>query len=65
MNDQIKEKLHRIWFECDENNNSTEFMLQYMQDSTGLSYEKVLEFVLETMKEERIIWAKKLYQNEQ
>ena len=65
MNDKIKAALHRIWFDCDKTDKSTEFMLQYMMDITGLSYEKVVKFVSETEDEERVKWAKKLYQDEQ
>lgn len=43
-NEQIGELLN-IWLDCDEDDKSTEFMLQFMQDRTGLSLDAVLWFI--------------------
>lgn len=40
--------LLNTWLDCDEDDKSTEFMLQYMQDITGLSLDAVLAFIEES-----------------
>ena len=45
MKDRIKLKLAEAWKYCDENDKSTEFMLQYMQDTAGVSLDTVIQFL--------------------
>lgn len=40
--------LLNTWLDCDEQDKSTEYMLQFMQDVTGLSLEAVLAFIEES-----------------
>jgi hypothetical protein len=39
------ESLVDAWNYCDEEDKSTEFMLQYMSDVAGIDYDIVVEFV--------------------
>ena len=45
MTPKQKQILLEAWDYCDEEDKSTEFMLQYMSDSSGLSYDRVVEYV--------------------
>lgn len=51
--EQLK-KLHDAWWYCDENDKSTEFMLSYMSDISGLEYEEIVDFVTHTSFNERL-----------
>ena len=44
MTDEQRSQLEMIKEWCDEEDKSTPFMLQYMQDFTGLSFDEVLDF---------------------
>ena len=48
-----KEKLFEAWAYCDENDKSTEFMLQYMQDYAGVDIDCVSNFITKTTDKER------------
>lgn len=50
--------LYLAWQYCDDEDKSTEFMFQYMRDMSGMSYDKVVDFVITKGGEERIKWLK-------
>lgn len=45
--------LVEAWNWCDENDKSTEFMLQYMADTAGVDYDVAVDFVTYATTEER------------
>ena len=45
MKPQTREKLRQAKEFCDENDKSTEFMLQYMQDYAGVDLDCVVNFL--------------------
>lgn len=45
MKDTTKIKLAEAWKYCDEEDKSTEFMLQYMADSANISLDTVIMFL--------------------
>ena len=53
MNKETKIKLLAAWQYCDDEDKSTEFMLQFMQDVSGLDLDDVLEFIENTDEENR------------
>jgi hypothetical protein len=53
-----KEKLLTAWQFCDDNDKSTEFMLQFMQDFAGVDLYCVVSFIQKTSDEERIKFNK-------
>lgn len=59
MKDTTKDKLFEAWAWCDEEDKSTEFMFQYMADTAGVSYDRAVDFVVETTEEERSAWYRK------
>lgn len=48
-----KHLLCEAWLYCDENDKSTEFMLQYMQDVANVSLDYVIKFIENTTVDER------------
>ena len=48
-----KSKLLAAWQYCDENDKSTEFVLQYMQDAANVDLDCVVNFLQNTTDEER------------
>lgn len=52
MKKETKQKLIEAWDYCDDEDKSTEFMLQYMQDVAGVDLDCVLNF-LENCEDER------------
>jgi hypothetical protein len=53
-----KEKLLTAWQYCDDEDKSTEFMLQYMQDFAGVDLDCVISFMQKTSDEDRIKFNK-------
>ncbi len=53
-----KQKLFEAWQFCDDNDKSTEFMLQYMQDYANVDEDCVINFIEKTTDEERTKWIK-------
>ena len=53
MTEETKIKLLLAWEYCDDEDKSTEFMLQYMQDCAEVDLDTVLEFIQNTSWEER------------
>lgn len=60
MKAETKEKLFIAWDYCDENDKSTEFMLQYMQDVAGVDLDCVISFLEKTTDEQRKQWYDKV-----
>jgi hypothetical protein len=53
MKQKTKEKLLLAWSFCDVNDKSTEFMLQYMQDTANVDLDCVINFIKKTSDKER------------
>lgn len=64
MKANTKEILFEAWLYCDEEDKSTEFMLQYMSDQSGLAYDEVVDFVTKTKTEDRVQWIKNRNKND-
>lgn len=47
MKNHTKIKLYEAWNFCDEQDKSTEFMFQYMADVASVSFDRVVDFVME------------------
>jgi len=48
MKDSTKEKLKAAEDWCNENDKSTEFMIQYMKDFAGVSHDTVMNYLWDT-----------------
>ncbi len=48
MKNITKQKLLEAWDYCDENDKSTEYMLQYMQDIAEVDLDCVINFIQKT-----------------
>ncbi len=48
MKVETKNKLLEAWLYCDENDKSTEFMIQYMQDIANVDLDCVMNFITKT-----------------
>lgn len=59
MNEKTKELLFTAWAFCDQEDKSTEFMLQYMADVANVEYDEAVDFVVNTTEQERSEWYKK------
>lgn len=46
MKKATKQKLLEAWDWCDEEDKSTEFMLQYMADTANISYDRVVDYIV-------------------
>ena len=53
MKPETKRKLLEAWQHCDEEDKSTEFMLQYMQDVANVDLDCVVNFLQRTSEDER------------
>jgi len=53
MKAETKRKLFEAWQYCDDEDKSTEFMLEYMQDFAGVDLDCVINFIQKTTSEER------------
>lgn len=58
MKDTTKEKLYEAWAYCDENDKSTEYMLQLMQLKAGVDLDCVMNFIDKFGGEKRQQWYK-------
>lgn len=56
LTEEQRHKLFLAWDYCDCEDKSTEFMLQYMQDTAGVEHDDVMDFLQETTEEERENW---------
>ena len=59
-----KNKLYEAWQYCDDEDKSTGFMFQYMADTAGVSYDRVVDFIIEEGGEKRIKWIQNQVKNE-
>lgn len=50
---EIKNKLLAAWQYCDENDKSTEFMLEYMQDEANVDLDYIIDFIQKTTDKDR------------
>ena len=50
MKQTTKKILFDAWQYCDDNDKSTEFMLQYMQDVAGVDFDCVIKFIQDNSK---------------
>ena len=58
MKEVTKNILLEAWQYCDDNDKSTEFMLQYMQDVVGVDLDCVINFMQNITDEQRLDWIK-------
>ena len=63
MKDITRNRLLAAWQYCDDEDKSTEFMLQFMMDNAKVDMDCVINFMEKTTDEERTEWLKNL-QNE-
>lgn len=59
MKVSTKNILFEAWQHCNNQDKSSEFMLQYMQDFAGVNLDCVLSFLRKTTIKERIAYLKK------
>lgn len=45
MTEQQKIQIIQAWIECDEEDRSTEYLLQYCSDVSGVEYSKVVDYL--------------------
>lgn len=61
MTKEQKEIILDAWIYCDEEDKSTEFMLQYMSNASKVNYDEVVEYIVsKESKKDRIKYFKKL-----
>jgi hypothetical protein len=58
MKEITRNKLLKAWQYCDDEDKSTEFMLQYMQDFAGVDLDCVIAFMQKITDEQRLEFAK-------
>ena len=58
MKQKTKNKLYAAWAWCDHNDKSTEFMLQFMSDESGIGYDNTVEFIRKSTDKQRTQWYK-------
>ena len=58
MKQKTKNKLYQAWAWCDYRDRSTEFMLQFMGDFAGVSYDTAASFVVKSTESQRSKWYK-------
>lgn len=46
MTQEQKQLILEAWDYCDEEDKSTEFMLTYMSDVSGIDYEDIIEYIV-------------------
>ncbi|MDD5649113.1 MAG: hypothetical protein PHF86_01660 [Candidatus Nanoarchaeia archaeon] len=56
-----KKILLDAWAWCDKENKSTEYMLQYMADVSGVDYDEVVDFVIKEGEKRNMLEENKLY----
>lgn len=57
MREETRNRLFEAWQYCDNEDKSTEFMLQYMQDVASVDLDCVINFI-EKYSDKRIEWLK-------
>lgn len=58
MKSETKDKLMMAWQWCNENDKSTEFMIEFMKDCARVSHDCVINFISKTTDNERDEWFK-------
>jgi len=56
MKTETKNMLFEAWQYCDDNDKSTEFMIQYMQDVAKVDFDCVINFLEKTTNSQRMKW---------
>lgn len=62
MKELTRNKLLAAWQYCDDEDKSTEFMIQFMMDNTKVDMDCVVNFIEKTTDEERVEWLKNIKQ---
>ena len=57
---KMKDLLLEAWQYCDDNDKSTAFMIEYMQDVTKTKLDYVLDFIEKTTDEERVSYLESI-----
>ena len=60
MKAETKRKLLEAWQYCDNEDKSTEFMLEYMQDFAGVDLYCVIKFIQKTTNQDRHMYLRAL-----
>ena len=60
MKELTKNKLLAAWQYCDDEDKSTEFMIQFMMDNAKVDMDCVVNFMNKTPDEERVEWLKNI-----
>lgn len=61
MTKEQKEIILDAWAWCDEHDKSTEFMLQYLSDTSSVNYDEIVDYVASDESEkDRVKYYKKL-----
>ena len=60
MKELTKNKLLAAWQYCDDEDKSTEFMIQFMMDNANVDMDCVVNFIEKTTDEERVEWLKNI-----
>jgi len=60
MKELTKNKLLAAWQYCDDEDKSTEFMIQFMMDNAKVDMDCVVNFIEKTTNEERVEWLKNI-----
>lgn len=58
MKSTTRDKLYEAWQYCDDEDKSTEFMIEHMQDVCSISFDTVMLFIEKHGGEERVKWSK-------
>ena len=62
MKELTRNKLLAAWQYCDDEDKSTEFMIQSMMDNAKVDMDCVVNFMNKTPDEERVEWLKNIKQ---
>jgi len=60
MKDITRNRLLAAWQYCDDEDKSTEFMIQFMMDNAKVDMDCVVNFIEKTTDEERVEWLKNI-----
>ena len=60
MKELTRNKLLAAWQYCDDEDKSTEFMIQFMMDNAKVDMDCVVNFMNKTPDEERVEWLKNI-----
>ena len=60
MKELTRNKLLAAWQYCDDEDKSTEFMIQFMMDNAKVDMDCVVNFIEKTTDKERVEWLKNI-----